>query len=138
MNTLNSQLKRFDKDIKKRVNKYKINFAKTILFYLVNRTPVDTSEALSNWIVGLSKKKNRPIQAHKVGSQGSTQAISAGVAISLGGAIINRARVGEIVYITNNVDYIELLNMGHSRQAERHYIQRCVSDAVEQMKRERL
>lgn len=138
MKTLNSQLKRFDNDIKKRVNRFKINFAKTILLLLVERTPVDTSKALSNWIVGLSKKKDHKIEAHRIGVNGSTQSISAGVTMSLGGAIIQRAKVGEIVYITNNVDYIELLNMGYSTQAERHYIQRCVADAVEQMKRERL
>lgn len=138
MNTLNSQLKKFDADVKKRVNKFKISFAKTILFYLIHRTPVDTSTALSNWIVGLSKAKNRVIEAHQFGVDGSTRSASAGVAMSLGGAIIQRAKVGEIVYITNNVDYIELLNMGYSKQAERHYIERCVSDAVEQMKREKL
>lgn len=138
MNTLNSQLKRFDKDVKKRINRFKINFAKTILFLLVERTPVDTSKALSNWIVGLGKQKDRKIEAHKIGVSGSTQSISAGVTMSLGGAIIQRAKVGEIVYITNNVDYIELLNMGYSTQAERHYIQHCVADAVERMKREKI
>ena len=138
MKTLNSQLKRFDKDIKKRINRFKINFAKTILLLLVERTPVDTSKALSNWIVGLGKQNSRKIEAHATGVDGSTQSISAGVTISLGGAIIQRAKVGEIVYITNNVDYIELLNMGYSTQAERHYIEHCVTDAVEQMKRERI
>lgn len=138
MKTLNSQLKRFDKDVKKRITRFKINFAKTILFHLVDRTPVDTSKALSNWIVGLGKQKNRTIKAHKFGASGSTQSISAGVTMSLGFAIIQRAKVGEIVYITNNVDYIELLNIGYSTQAERHYIQHCVEDAVEQMKRERI
>lgn len=138
MKTLNSQLKRFDKDIKKRINRFKINFAKTILLLLVERTPVDTSNALSNWIVGLGKQSSRKIEAYKIGVSGSTQSISAGVTMSLGGAIIQRAKVGEIVYITNNVDYIELLNMGYSSQAERDYIQHCVADAVEQMKRERL
>lgn len=138
MNTLNSQLKRFDKDIKKRVNSFKKNFAKTILLLLVERTPVDTSKALSNWVVGLGKNKDRVIEAHKIGVAGSTQSISAGVTISLGGAIIQRAKVGEIVYISNNADYIELLNIGYSSQAERHYIQRCVADAVEQMKKERI
>jgi hypothetical protein len=138
MNTLNSQLKDFNKDIKKRINRYKINLAKFILWFLIKSTPVDTSTALSNWIVGLGKQRDRKIEAHKVGVDGSTQDISAGIAMSLGGAIIQRAKVGEIVYITNNVDYIELLNMGYSVQAERHYIERCVSDAIEQMKREKL
>lgn len=138
MKTLSSQLQRFDKDVKKRINKYKITFAKTILLYLIEKTPVDTSKALSNWIVGLHKAKTRQINAHAVGVDGSTQSVSATVAFSLGQAIIKRAKVGEIVYISNNVDYIELLNMGYSSQAEKHYIQHCVSDAIEQMKREKL
>ncbi len=138
MKTLNSQLKQFDKDVKKRINNYKINLAKTILLYLVEATPVDTSTALSNWIVDLNKAKNRQIKAHSLGSQGSTQSVSAGMAYSIGNAIIQRAKVGEIVYITNNVDYIKLLNMGYSSQAEQHYIQNCVERAVEQLKRTKL
>lgn len=138
MKTLNSQLKRFDKDVKKRINNYKINLAKTILLYLVEATPVDTSTALSNWVVGLNKAKNRQIKAHSLGSQGSTQSVSASMAYSIGNAIIQRAKVGEIVYITNNVDYIKLLNMGYSSQAEQHYIQNCVQRAVEQLKRTKL
>ena len=138
MRTLNSQLKRFDKDVKKRINNYKINFAKFILLYLVEATPVDTSTALSNWIVGLNKTKDRKIKAHSLGSKGSTQSVSAGMAYSIGNAIIQRAKVGEIVYIANNVDYIELLNMGYSSQAERYYIQNCVEKAVEQLKRTKL
>ena len=138
MKTLNSQLKQFNKDVKKRINNYKINFAKFILLYLVEATPVNTSTALSNWIVGLNKAKDRKIKAHSLGSKGSTQSVSAGMSYSIGNAIIQRAKVGEIVYITNNVDYIELLNMGYSTQAERDYIQHCVERAVEQLKRTKL
>lgn len=138
MKSLNLQLKRFDKDFKKRINIVKINLARTILLYLIEATPVDTSTALSNWIVGLNKAKGRKIKAHSYGSYGSTQSISASMAYSMGNAIIQRAKVGEIVYISNNVDYIELLNMGYSSQAERYFIQHCVERAVEQIKRMKL
>lgn len=135
MKNLGKQVKRFEKQVKNKVVTIKRYYAQTILFYLVTRTPVDTSKALSNWIVGINKSKNRQIEAHSIGSRGSTEPYSSSVTMALGSAIIKRARVGEIVYITNNVDYIELLNMGYSSQAERHYIQHCVDQAVEQVKR---
>lgn len=138
MKTLNSQLKRFDKDIKKRVTTYKVQFARTILWELIMATPVDTSKALSNWVASLGKPKSRQIKAHIVGSQGSTQSASSSMAYSVGNAVIQRARIGEIVYITNNVDYIQLLNLGYSIQAERYFIQHSVDRAVEQLKRVKL
>lgn len=138
MKTLKSQLKAFDKDVKKRINVYKIKYAQLILFNLINETPVDTSKALSNWIVSLHKAKNKVITAHSVGTHGSTQTVSSGMAYSIGNAVIQRAKVGEIVYISNNVDYIELLNMGSSPQAERHFIQKAVLEAMDQALRVKL
>ena len=138
MRTLSSQLQKFDKDIKQRVNRYKIQFAKTILLKLIDATPADTSKALSNWIVGLTHAKGKVITPYAYGMDGNTRWQSSAMAYSIGHRVIERAKVGEIVYITNSVDYIELLNMGYSPQADEYYIQECVESSAEQMKRVKL
>lgn len=135
MKTLQRQLKAFNKDIEKRVNVYKRKLAQTIALKLITATPVDTSKALSNWVASLGQAKGKLINAHSVGFRGSTEAVSSSMAYSMANAIIQRAKVGEIVYITNSVDYITLLNLGSSPQAERYFIQHAVEDAVEQIKR---
>ena len=135
MRNLKSKLNRFNKDTKKRINNFKIATARLIIWELIQNTPVDTSKALSNWIVDLGKANNRQIMAHYVGSGGSTQSASSHTAYMLGQAIISRAKVGEIIYICNNVDYIELLNMGYSVQAERNFIQNSVQLAIDKAKR---
>lgn len=135
MKTLQRQLKAFNKDVEKRVNVYKRKLAQTIALKLIMATPVDTSTALSNWIVSLGQARGRLITAHSVGTKGSTEAVSSSMAYSMANTVIQRAKVGEIVYITNSVDYIQLLNFGSSPQAERYFIQHAVEDAVEQIKR---
>lgn len=138
MNNLSKQIYSFEKDVKKRVNVYKRKLAQIIAFKLINETPVDTSKALSNWIASLGQAKGRVIEAHSVGMYGSTEAVSSSIAYSIANAVISRAKVGEIVYITNSVDYIELLNLGLSPQAEPYFIQHAVDNAVEQIKRVKL
>lgn len=138
MKNLKTKLTRFDKDIKKRVNKLKITTAQFILWELTQVTPVDTSKALSNWVANLQKPNSRVIQAHSVGSKGSTQSISSHTTFMIGQSVIGRAKVGEIIYITNNVDYIELLNLGLSQQAERNFIQNAVDVAINKANRVKL
>lgn len=138
MKSLNRQLVKFNKDVKKRVTIYKRKFAQTIAWELIMATPVDTSKALSNWIASLGQPNGKAIDAYCVGFHGSSEAISSSMAYSRANAVIQRAKIGEIVYISNNVDYIELLNMGYSPQAERNFIQHSVSRSVEQMQRVKL
>lgn len=138
MKKLNRKIKVFNKDIKHRIKQFKIAVAKTILWNLIHETPVDTSRALSNWIVKLGQPKARVIAPHYFGSRGSTQALSSNTAYMLGSAIIQRAKVGEIIYISNDVDYIELLNKGYSNQAESGFIEQSVQHALDVMKKGKL
>lgn len=135
MKSLARQLQVFEKEIKVRVNIYKIKYAQAIMFNLIMTTPVDTSAALSNWIANLNSEKGILISPHSVGRDGSTESVSSIMAYSLGNAIIQRAKVGEIIYITNSIDYLKLLNSGWSTQAEPNYIENAVNDAKAQMLR---
>ena len=79
-------------------------------------TPVDTSQALSNWVVTLDSPANHSIPAHSYGFGGSTKGVSAGETISLAVAVIAQKKPGQPIYITNNVEYIDNLDKGSSKQ----------------------
>jgi hypothetical protein len=104
-------------------NQLKQQAAVAGLEYLVNTTPVDTSEALSNWEVGLG----RPLVAgtrppHVPGKGGSTAPQSRAQAIATGRAFIAQSKPGQPIYLSNAVAHIGPLNRGHSKQAPAGFI----------------
>ena len=131
MRTIASQLKMFKKQTNERILTGKKNLAGAILYYLGNETPVDTSKAMSNWIVNLKTARSEIVPPHFLGEQGSTSGRSLSAMMSEGLAIIGNAKIGEKIFITNSVDYLILLNQGHSSQAQAGFIQNAVSTAIE-------
>lgn len=97
-------------------NKIAIKAATAILKHLVNVTPVDTSQALSNWQVGINAPVNSEIPPYVAGKRGSTQTASAAKALSVGISALADKKAGETIYISNNLPYIEKLNAGSSTQ----------------------
>lgn len=89
-----------------------------VLKYLVNTTPVDTSQALSNWEVSTAGPVYHvnSLPPYVPGSGGSTKTASAQEALRVGMAIIATKKPGQKLYISNSVPYIEKLNTGHSKQ----------------------
>lgn len=82
------------------------------LEYLVNNTPVDTTQALSNWRVGIGGPVQGIIPARVRGIAGVTRSASAAVTIAEGRQRINSRKPGQPIHITNNLRYIEGLNNG--------------------------
>ena len=72
---------------------------------LVDRTPVDTSLAVSNWRVGINSSPVGIVAPH--GREATRTIAKAEIATYQGG--------GQIV-IVNNVEYIGMLNIGSSSQ----------------------
>lgn len=126
------------KEIQARANLGKIKLAQAVAWNLIMTTPVDTSKALSNWIVNLSSPKYKIRKAFFVGMDGSTHSQSSSMAYSMANAVIQRAKIGQIIYITNSLDYIELLNQGYSQQAPDKFIELAVENSVKQLKGMRL
>lgn len=94
--------------------------AKTILNVLVQNTPVDTSQALSNWQASINSPITNTRYAINPGRFGSTKASSAAIAYALGELEIDKFKVGQEIHITNNLDYIEGLDNGTiSKQPDR-------------------
>lgn len=79
-------------------------------------TPVDTSQALSNWRIGL----DGPIQGFRppydTGSYGSTRISSASSAFAVANKVIEARKLRTSTYISNAVPYIGFLDRGKSKQ----------------------
>lgn len=89
---------------------------------LVERTPVDTGWARSNWVPRVGQPQ--------VSVAGARTAVSqADQAQGLASLVTYKLEAGAI-YVTNNVPYIKRLNAGHSKQAPAGYIQESILRAL--------
>lgn len=95
-----------------RANAVSINAATAMLKQLIFSTPVDTSQALSNWQVGVGAPARGFIRPYFFGSKGSTRSASGNEAYAVGVARLRAKKPGEPVYLSNNAPYIESLNNG--------------------------
>lgn len=100
--------------------------ALTIVGDLAYHTPVDTSQALSNWIVTLDAPSSAKIGPHVPGLAGSTQKASAQVVIAAAKAVLAKKKPGQRIYITNNQPYIRKLNDGTHSQQPGAFLERAV------------
>lgn len=75
---------------------------------IVLKTPVDTGRARGNWQVGINRPPKGEAERSDPGGGGTIQA---------GQAALANLPPYPIVYITNNLPYIERLEHGHSGQA---------------------
>ena len=126
LNDLGKTFDRLPAKIKTAANQAAVSISTVVVNDLTVATPVDTTEALSNWIVTLGSPSSSVIGPHAPGFRGITKKASAARTNSLAVAILANKKPGQIVYITNNVDYIGLLNNGSSSQAPAGFVQRAV------------
>lgn len=93
---------------------------------LAYKTPVDTSQALSNWDVSTGQPITAKHGPHVPGIAGSTQSTSAAETVAQAIAAAALFRTNETSYIANNQPYIRRLNDGYSAQAPAGFAQRAV------------
>ena len=105
-------------------NEIKKDVARGIIKDLIPATPVDTSRALSNWIANNGAAHNYSILPHVSGHFGSTRGTSMSAALADAMAVIEKAKPGVPIFITNNLLYIRALNAGSSRQAPAGFVER--------------
>ena len=94
-------------------------------------TPVDTGRARSNWQVGLGGPQRDVLDPYSPGSKlGLGETANAQAAIQQGAAAVGNRQPGQDIWISNNVDYIGLLNNGSSKQAPAAFVQQAVDAGV--------
>jgi len=96
---------------------------------LIYETPVDTSQALSNWRVNVKFKISGTLPAYFSGFDGSTKGLSTSTALGAAKQQIERKKYGMALTISNNLDYIVELNHGKSQQASAGFVDKIVADA---------
>lgn len=109
LNTLGAQLKADLKLFSVKTNELAKKVAYQVLSDLTENTVVDTSKAVSNWQVSNKRPTRGDIQAHEVGSRGSTADASISATKFIGDEIINNKKSGEPLFIVNNInkeDYV--------------------------------
>jgi hypothetical protein len=94
--------------------------------YLTNVTPVDTSKALSNWVVSIGNPPTSDIEAHNPGQYGSTASSSAAVAVSDAEKVLEGKQPGQDLYVSNKADYIAELNRGSSKQHPGGFVEAAI------------
>lgn len=104
--------------LEKKTNEAIKSAAVTGVEYLANNTPVDTSRALSNWILTVGKPTSDYITARVHGEGGSTQDMSARLTVEAAKGNVASRQPRQPIYIQNNAPYIKRLNDGYSPQGE--------------------
>jgi len=137
-----SNLRSLKTSLKKSSNEISKEFSKRLLTHLVMQTPVDTSRALSNWIINLNRQQiptgsienYNGIPAYYPGNDGSTEQISEDMAIMVGETMINLKKPGKDIFIVNNISYMDYLNEGNSKQQNAFWINFSIMRQYENMK----
>lgn len=105
-------MKKIDKQLKKEVLQAKKDIALFMVTYLIEKTPVDTSAAISNWQIRIDGAP-RVIEAHLEGWRGSTRGFSSQVSINFAKLQLPDARLGRPIIVYNHIDYIGKLDQKH-------------------------
>lgn len=91
---------------------------------LIRTTPVDTGWARANWIPRIGRPVGRPA--------GTREAVNTAEQAAGQASIASYRLQNGTTHVTNNVPYINRLNMGHSRQAPAGFVQGAIRKAVEE------
>lgn len=124
--SLASSLERKAKAIEESASETAVETALVIVDDLAHETPVDTSQALSNWIVTLNVASTAKILPHFPGKSGSSKRASAAETVNLARSVLNNKKPGQAIFITNNLSYVRRLNDGYSGQAPAGFVERVV------------
>jgi hypothetical protein len=126
---LAKKLEKMSAELEENVTKLSNKVALTLVRELASRTPVDTSQALSNWQVSLNEpiSESEKISPWYHGQAGSTQAQSIRATVNESKRIIERRKPGDSIYISNVLPYIKRLDEGHSQtQAPNGFVDSCL------------
>ena len=118
IHTFNSRMKRRARKVKRSANQVKREIALLVDQILVVETPFDTRRAASNWLVGI----NTPPRA-LVEPRSNNQTIAEGR------STISQAQGPDVIWISNNLSYINALNAGSSRQRAAGFVERAIQTA---------
>lgn len=130
---LESNLAEFNKEVtafaKTLVPQKLLQFQKKLVLEalkrIVMKTPVDTGRARGNWQVTIAEPSE--LQLKDTDVDGSK-------VLAAGAAAIADLPPYQVVWISNNLDYIEALEDGHSKQAPKGMVALTIAELTEMFK----
>lgn len=106
------------------------NAAVAILDTVVHTTPRDTGRARANWITAVRTSRPPSSPTENTDYDGDAT-VAAGTDV-----IRNTKRQpGQVIFISNSVPYIDLLNHGRSTQAAEGFVERAIQAGVDSVKK---
>ena len=129
---------RLHKRVYREVNKATQKVAAVILETAADGTPVDTTQALSNWQVGKGSGPNSFIGPRVPGSAGSTKLASLRITVDQGKYAMKNRVVGSTIHIVNNAPYIDGLNDGTISRQPAGFVQKAMLAGDSQLAATRL
>lgn len=124
--SLASRLEKVADNLPKKINDGKKAIVLKIVSYLADITPVDTSNALSNWQVSKGSPISIEIDPYVPGYLGYTAAASARATVNAAEQALKAVNPGEAVFIANNAPYISDLNSGSSKQHPGGFVEAAI------------
>ena len=110
LSDLARQMEQLEVSLPELMAKAKADAGRVMVNYLIEETPVDTSQALSNWKVAWGQPDRNTIGPYVPGKFGSTYSDSVQEAQLQAALILSSPVENKDLFISNNVDYIEELN----------------------------
>jgi hypothetical protein len=135
---LSRSMKRRSENLPKKVSEVAKKVSLVVVDDLTQKTPVDTSKALSNWQTKIGSPVSTAIPPYIAGMQGSTQEQSAQAVISITKSVLAGKTPGKTIYISNVLEYISRLNDGHSAQEPAGFVERAAMIGRNEVKKARL
>lgn len=116
---LSLYVNRISRQISDQSAKYVKAAGREVLKSLAKETPVDTSLAVSNWIVSVGTPTVKVNPPHVPGKYGSTASASRAITLSYGRKVINTYKSRKGLFISNLLDYVVELDNGGIKPAKR-------------------
>ncbi len=119
---MSTEVDRLNETMKRAVNIIARQLLLNVRERLTETNPVDTGFSRSNWIPSVG--------APAAGVVGSKEAVDYSGIVSGTLTILSYDLFKGPAFITNNVDYIVLLNQGYSAQAPAQFVERAIEDGI--------
>ena len=116
---------RIFRETKFRTEQFAINFVD----FLVDESPVDTSNLISNYQVSVGTPASDVVLPHVPGFAGSTRNASGTITRLEAQFELAGRRVGQTIFVTNNVDYLEALN-SNTQRSDNGFLERSFEMAI--------
>jgi hypothetical protein len=131
LSQLADALDRLSQDIKIETKDYSIKYAMSLYKNLLDLSPVDTSELISNWVISLNvPTSDAIIQPYYIGKKGSTKDISLDAALNAALDVLLQKKQGDIIYISNTTPQVVYTNYGTAKITPRYFIETSMQLAI--------